>query len=153
MIMTTAVTHDVAIIGLGYVGLTLGASLADVGLRVLGLEVREEVVDALHAGRAPFHEHGLDAMLGQVLEKGRLEVRSDFVPGDCCEINIITVGTPLDEAGRVRVDMIENAARQVAAAMPEDALVILRSTVKIGTSRAVVELRDAPAVRGYGSVQ
>jgi len=85
-------------------------------------------------------------MLSQVLEHGRLDVRADFAPGDCCAINIITVGTPLGEDGKARLDMIENAASQVAAAMPHDSLVILRSTVKIGTSRAVVE----PILRASG---
>lgn len=131
-------THDVGIIGMGYVGLTLGTALADVGLRVLGLEKRPEVVELIRGGRSHFQENGLQKILEAVVKDGQLEVREDFEPEDCCDTYIITVGTPLGEGGKARLDMIENAARQVAASMNDDALVILRSTVKVGTSRNVV---------------
>lgn len=123
---------------MGYVGLTLGTALADVGLRVLGLEKRPEVVNLIRSGRSHFQENGLQNILQGVVEDGRLEVREDFEREDCCDTYIITVGTPLGPDGKARLDMIENAARQVAASMNDDALVVLRSTVKVGTCRKVV---------------
>jgi UDP-N-acetyl-D-mannosaminuronic acid dehydrogenase len=131
-------THDVGIVGLGYVGLTLATALADVGLRVVGIEKRGDVVAMVRSGRPHFRENGLDEILRGVVADGRLEVRADFAPDDCCDAYIITVGTPLGPDGQARVDMIENATRQVAHSMGDDALVILRSTVMIGTSRNVV---------------
>jgi UDP-N-acetyl-D-mannosaminuronic acid dehydrogenase len=132
------VTHDIGVVGLGYVGLTLATALADAGLKVLGLEKRAEIADLIRSGTPHFQENGLEEIMRGVIADGRLEVRREFEPDDCCRIYIITVGTPLGEDGRARLDMIENAARQVAASMPEGALVALRSTVKIGTSRNVV---------------
>src|ERR1051325_6558978 len=132
------VTHDIGVVGLGYVGLTLATALADAGLKVLGLEKRAEIADLIRSGKPHFQENGLEEIMRGVIADGRLEVRREFEPGDCCGIYIITVGTPLGEDGRARLDMIENAARQVAASMPDGALVALRSTVKIGTSRNVV---------------
>jgi len=134
----TIKTPDVGIVGLGYVGLTLATALADVGLHVVGLEKRRDVLDLLRTGQSHFRENGLDAILRGVVEDGRLEVREDFEPGDSCDAYIITVGTPLGEDGKARLDMIENATRQVAESMRDGALVVLRSTVMIGTCRNVV---------------
>jgi UDP-N-acetyl-D-mannosaminuronic acid dehydrogenase len=130
--------YDVGIVGLGYVGLTLATALADVGMSVVGIEKRLEVVSAIASGRSHFRENGLEPMLNAVLSAERLRVQHDFLPNDCCRSYIITVGTPLDSEGNARLDMIENATRQVANSMAHDALVVLRSTVKIGTSREIV---------------
>ncbi|MGQ0590685.1 MAG: nucleotide sugar dehydrogenase [Sphingosinicella sp.] len=134
----TGVTHEVGVVGLGYVGLTLATAFADVGLKVLGLEKRSQVARLIRSGKPHFRESGLEEIMRGVIEDGRLEVREDFEPTDCCGIYIITVGTPLGADGTTRLDMITSAAHQVARSMPDGALVALRSTVKIGTSRNVV---------------
>lgn len=130
--------HDVGIIGLGYVGLTLAAAIADVGMTVVGVEKRADVAELIAGGRAHFHETGLDPILKSVTDSGRLIVTTSLDGQPECDTYIITVGTPLDGEGRARLDMIENASREVANAMPDGALVLLRSTVKIGTARNVV---------------
>lgn len=137
---------DVGVVGLGYVGLTLATALADSGLRVLGIEKRSDVVEQVRAGRPSFQEVGLDRILSTVVERGNLAVEQEFAPGQACDVYIITVGTPLDRHGVARLDMIENATRQVAESMQDGALVILRSTVKIGTTRNVV----APILEASG---
>lgn len=130
--------HDVGIVGLGYVGLTLATALAEVGVRVLGIERRPEVVAATNAGRPHFSETGLGDALRRVTSSGHLLARAVFAEGEHCDTYIITVGTPLGKDGKARLDMIEMATSEVAANMREGALVILRSTVKIGTARDVV---------------
>ena len=139
-------SHDVAVIGLGYVGLTLATGFADVGYRVLGVEMRADVVKSLSEGEAHFSENGLQEILSGVLADRRMEVRREFQPTDCCDTYVITVGTPLGPNGQARLDMIESAARQVSECMPAGALVILRSTVKVGTARNVV----LPILRASG---
>jgi UDP-N-acetyl-D-mannosaminuronic acid dehydrogenase len=131
---------NVAIIGLGYVGLTLGVALARRGLMVYGIEKRREVVDQTNAGKAHFSEVGLDMALQSVVGGGSL-IASDATDGiPPCDYYIITVGTPLKPGTcQPRLDMIEQASRQVAEHMPEGAAVILRSTVKIGTTREIVK--------------
>jgi UDP-N-acetyl-D-mannosaminuronic acid dehydrogenase len=131
-------SYDVGVVGLGYVGLTLATALADVGLRVIGTEKRSDVVEAVRAGRPSFREVGLEQILTSVVARGRFAAQTDFEPGQTCPVYIITVGTPLDDKGRARLDILENATRQVAAAMPDDALVVLRSTVMVGTTRNLV---------------
>jgi UDP-N-acetyl-D-mannosaminuronic acid dehydrogenase len=130
--------RNVCIIGLGYVGLTLAATMANIGFRVHGVEVREDVVKLLRSGQPHFHEPGLADLLRRVVEGGLLAVHHSL-PADCeANVFIITVGTPLGSNGRVRLDMIEHAAAEVGAAMRPGALVIMRSTLKLGTTRKIV---------------
>ncbi len=129
---------DVGVVGLGYVGLTLATVMAEVGYRVLGVERRTEVVDRTNAGLPHFTETGLEDALGRVTRSGGLIARDSFFEDVTCDVYIITVGTPLSGDGVARLDMIEAATREVAENMADGALVILRSTVKIGTTRNVV---------------
>lgn len=129
----------VVIVGLGYVGLTLAVALAQRGCRVIGLEKRQEVVDLTNSGRAHFSETGLEEAMQAVLASGHLTACSALPPELEANTYIITVGTPLIAGTqRPRLDMIEQATRQVAEHMRDGALVVLRSTVKVGTTRNVV---------------
>ncbi|MGE4528291.1 MAG: nucleotide sugar dehydrogenase [Rhodospirillaceae bacterium] len=130
--------RDVCIVGLGYVGLTLAIAMAEAGFRVTGTEVRTEVLESLQAGRAPFFEPGLEQRLMRNLEEGRFRVFAR-IPEDCgARVFILTVGTPLGPDGRVRLDMIRRAAHEVRERFGPGALVIARSTVKVGTTRKFV---------------
>lgn len=124
--------------GLGYVGLTLAAAMANVGFRVLGVEVREDVVQMLREGEPHFHEPGLRDILRRVQADERLRVVRELSPSDAPRVYIITVGTPLGGDGRARLDMIENVSRSVAANLRDGDMVVMRSTVKLGTTRQVV---------------
>jgi UDP-N-acetyl-D-mannosaminuronic acid dehydrogenase len=130
--------RNICILGLGYVGLTLGVAMADAGFRVHGIERRQEVVDLLSQGKAHFWEPRLDDKLKRVVEKGSFTFSVDVDPEFAASVFIITVGTPLGKDGRAQLDMVERAARQVGSVMSDGALIILRSTVKLGTARNVV---------------
>ena len=136
---------DVAVVGLGYVGLTLATALADTGFRVLGVERRSDVVDMTNKGVPHFSENGLPEMLTHAVESETLLAATAFGE-ESADVYVITVGTPLAPDGKARVDFIEAATREVAANMQDGALVILRSTVKIGTARNVV----APILEASG---
>lgn len=138
----------VCVLGLGYVGLTLAVAMADVGFEVLGVEVRKPVLDLLAAGKAHFHEPGLEERLRRVVKDGNITF-APSVPADWVgSVFIITVGTPLDDNGRSRLDMIENVSRQVAQSLKDGGLVIMRSTVKLGvTRRIVMPILDATGCR------
>ncbi len=130
--------RHICIVGLGYVGLTLAATMASVGFRVTGIEVRSSVLDMLRAGQPHFQEPGLNQMLAQGFEDGFLEWCGEIPK--CCKasVYIITVGTPLNEHGSVNLDMIERVTREIAGRAKPGSLVILRSTVMIGTTRKLV---------------
>lgn len=130
--------YDVGVIGLGYVGLTLATVLAEAGNKVIGVERRADVVEQTNAGIPHFSETGLEAALCRVVGSGDLVAVQRLSPQAVCDTYIITVGTPLSSDGLVRTDMIEAASREVTENMDDGALVILRSTVKVGTTRDVV---------------
>jgi UDP-N-acetyl-D-mannosaminuronic acid dehydrogenase len=128
----------VCILGLGYVGLTLAVAMADVGFTVQGVEIRDDVLAKLKNGVAHFHEPGLQERLRRAIKSGRLQC-SKNIPNDWPgSVFIITVGTPLDAAGRSRLDMVESVSCEVADRMQGGALIIMRSTVKLGTTRKIV---------------
>ena len=88
--------YDVGIVGLGYVGLTLGAAFAKSGLKVLGVEKRKDIVSLVSKGKAHFAELGLEQILTEQVNNGNLIAKNKFESSDHCKHFIITVGTPLD---------------------------------------------------------
>ncbi len=138
--MSKTVAPRVVVVGLGYVGLTLAVALARRGIPVVGVEKREAVVHATNAGTPHFSEVGLNAALESTVRSGHLSATTSIAEAPPADYYIITVGTPL-KAGthEPRLDMIEQATREVEGHMPEGASVILRSTVRIGTTRNVVK--------------
>ncbi|MCP4384716.1 MAG: NAD-binding protein [Hyphomicrobiales bacterium] len=109
-IETSETYFDVAIVGLGYVGLTLAVTLAEIGLKVLGVERRSDVVDMTNAGKPHFNEKGLNELLSRVVQNGSLKAHEDFPENAHCGCYVITVGTPLDSDGVARLDFIREAS-------------------------------------------
>lgn len=131
-------SQKICVIGLGYVGLTLAVALAKVGYQVIGVEKNQKIVNLTNDGTPHFAEAGLRIQLSQVINSKKFIAVNELTNHEPCGAYIITVGTPLNQNGIARLDMIEAATRQVADAMPDEALIILRSTVKIGTTRRVI---------------
>jgi UDP-N-acetyl-D-mannosaminuronic acid dehydrogenase len=130
----------VGVIGLGYVGLTLGVALAQQGIKVIGVERRPEVVELTRKGIPHFSETGLAEALSAVVNDDLFEATETLDGQAPCDYYVITVGTPLDGATHLpRLDMIEAASRQVADHLTAGATVILRSTVQLGTTRNIVK--------------
>ena len=125
---------DVCIIGMGYVGLTLALTLADVGHRVLGYEINSEWCGLLRRGQPRFQERDVPEILRYHL--GRSLTVTDRLPTLLPEFVVICVGTPLDPATQTPdLGYLEQAVRDVAPRVRENGLVIIRSTVPIGTCR------------------
>ena len=129
----------IGIVGLGYVGLTLATALAEVGFEVYGSEKKVDVLALAKKGQPHFTEVGLNEKLARLVNERSLVPIENLSQAPQCNTYILTVGTPINEHGRVNLNMIKAATEEVAKVMPENALIILRSTVKIGTARSVVE--------------
>ena len=135
--------RKICIVGMGYVGLTLAAIMSDRGFDVWGIEKNPDILKMLMQGKPHFLEKGFEPRIKGSMNAGRLHFLSEL-----SELNndqqkplvyIITVGTPLNDEGRPRMDMIESVAKEIANHMSDDALVILRSTVQLGTTRKIVK--------------
>ena len=126
----------VGVVGLGFVGLTLAVTLADVGFEVHGVDHDSEAVDGVAAGRPRFYERGLEPLLEHQLADNRLQVHSSLPA--YLSIFVIAVGTPVDADGVPLLDNIRDAAASVASVLAPGSLVVLRSTLPVGATRAVV---------------
>lgn len=127
---------NICVIGLGYVGLTLAVSLADVGFTVAGIDKNPAVITTLGQGKPHFHEQGLDTILKHRINKS-FSVHSTF-DSIASDVYIICVDTPVDEFHIPKMENLKNACESIGKIVKRDDLVILRSTVPIGTSRTVV---------------
>ncbi|WP_121443739.1 UDP-glucose dehydrogenase family protein [Brockia lithotrophica] len=129
---------DVAIVGMGYVGVTTAATLAHIGHRVYGLDIDVGRIELLSRGKAPFYEPHLDELLARNLE--RMHFTTDYgeaIPR--ADVVFIAVGTPSLPDGRPDLRYVEEAAREIGRHLNAErfTLVINKSTVPIGSGNWV----------------
>ena len=120
----------VAVIGAGYVGLTTGACLADLGNEVIVVDINREKIAQLQRNRVPFYEPGLNELVERNVKARRLTFTTSYaeaVPG--AEYAIIAVSTPEGEGGEADLSFVESAARSIADAMDGPLVVVNKSTV------------------------
>lgn len=129
--------RSVAVIGLGYVGLTLSLVLADNGFSVLGYDIDRSLVDKLKNKTTPFYENGLENLL-------LTHVGTNFCPIETKEslsadVYIVTVGTPIiPKIMEPNIEHICKAVAVIADRLKKNDMVILRSTVPVGCTRTEV---------------
>jgi UDPglucose 6-dehydrogenase len=128
----------IAVIGTGYVGLTTGACFAHIGHDVTCADIDEAKVERLRRGEIPILEAGLDNLVREGLQDGRLQ----FVVGAAnavadCEFAYLCVPTPQGADGSADLSYIEDAAREIGPVLPSEAIVVNKSTVPVGSTRVV----------------
>lgn len=124
-------------LGLGHVGLTLSLVLAESGFTVRGYDSNPEVARVLKSGKPHFSENGLPELLTKELDK-RFFVVDTFEGKNACDIYIMTTGTPLDADKKPDYSSVIAGAHRLGRVLKAGDLVILRSTVPLGTTREVV---------------
>ncbi len=126
-------------IGTGYVGLVSGACFSEFGHHVTCVDTNPALVERLRAGEIPIYEPGLDDVVARNSRAGRLHFTTDVaeaVPG--ADAVFIAVGTPSRRGdGHADLIYVHEAARQVAAAVTSPTVIVNKSTVPVGTARAV----------------
>ena len=175
---------DVIIVGAGYVGLTLGIIAAESGHKVCLVETDDSRLETIKQGKSHFYELDINSRISDLIKRGTLSAYKSLPQAltachgqkDIPRIFIITLGTPFSDSEDKSFASIASVVREVAEIVREWDLVILRSTVKIGTTRrltsefksikniafcpertvegeALKELRELPQIIGYSSVQ
>lgn len=130
----------ISIFGLGYVGSVSAGCLAALGHEVTGVDVNPDKVDMINAGQSPVIEAGLDDLITQGVETGRLraDTRADAAIADS-ELSLICVGTPSDDAnGSLDLTYIERVCREVGQALAKKEtyhIVVVRSTILPGSTK------------------
>ncbi|MCT2398081.1 UDP-glucose dehydrogenase family protein [Novosphingobium mangrovi (ex Huang et al. 2023)] len=129
----------IAMVGSGYVGLVSGACFADFGHDVVCIDKDQSKIDRLHEGVMPIYEPGLDALVASNVKAGRLTFTTDLAEGikDASAI-FIAVGTPSRRGdGHADLSFVYAVAREVGESLSNDAVVVTKSTVPVGTGDEV----------------
>lgn len=129
----------IAIAGTGYVGLVTGVCLAEIGHEnVVCVDVDKQKVDLMKTGVSPIYEEHLEELMKKNYEKGRIDYTTNYKDAyKDADIIMIAVGTPERSDGSANLDYIKKVAKQVASSVTKDTLVVIKSTVPIGTNDAI----------------
>jgi UDPglucose 6-dehydrogenase len=130
----------ISVIGTGYLGATHAAALSSLGFNVIGIDVDSKKISALANGEVPFFEPGLQELLANELESGRLQFTGDFAAAKDCEIHFICVGTP-QKTNSLAADLsfVESALEMIAPHAKPGSLVVGKSTVPVGTAEKLAK--------------
>jgi nucleotide sugar dehydrogenase len=129
--------QHVEVHGLGYVGLTLAVALASRGHRVHGIDIDADLVARLKEGRPHFHEPRLAEMLVHAMSAGTLALTTE-PPAESRRVLIVSVGTPVREDGTIDDTALRASIGAIGDRIRRGAIVLLRSTVPVGTTRRLV---------------
>jgi UDPglucose 6-dehydrogenase len=133
----------VAVIGTGYVGLVAGACFAESGSDVVCVDIDEHKLERLRQGRVPFFEPGLEAMVKRNWPE-RLDFTTDLSKAlDGAAAAFIAVGTPPNDDGSADLSAVLGVAKSIARAAQHELVVVLKSTVPVGTNAKVAEVVQA----------
>ena len=129
----------ITIYGSGYVGLVTGACLAEMGNRVLCVDVNETKIAKLRKGQIPIYEPGLESMIQNAIKQGFIGFTTDMKQAvDHAEIQFIAVGTPPDEDGSADLQYVLAVAESIGRHMAGRKIVVDKSTVPVGTGGKVL---------------
>jgi len=139
----------IAVVGTGYVGLVVGACLAETGHDVICADIDQGKIDALNNGKIPIYEPGLDKLVEHNLDEGRLTFTTEVERAVADSyIVFIAVGTPPDEDGSADLKHVLAVASTIGRAMDGERIVITKSTVPVGTAarvrKAIEQETDLP---------
>jgi UDPglucose 6-dehydrogenase len=137
----------IGIIGSGYVGLTTGACFAHLGHDVVCADIDPVRVERLQRGEIPIFEVGLDKLVADGLESGRLSfVLGAEAAAASCEFAYLCVPTPQGADGSADLSYIVAAAEQIASVLPPESVVVNKSTVPVGSTKVVERALGRPDV-------
>jgi UDPglucose 6-dehydrogenase len=146
---------QICVIGVGYVGLVTGACFADLGNKVIALDVNQQRIDNLNKGVMPIYEPGLEELVERNMRSGRLAFTTSYKEAlEGSEFAFIAVGTPSGVNGEADLQYIAAAAKTIAENMTAPLIIINKSTVPVGTGDWVADIitKNQPKPIGFSVV-
>ena len=129
----------IAVAGTGYVGLVTGVALANIGHNVVCVDVDENKIKLMNSGISPIYEEGLEELMHK--NKNRLEYTTDYKNAyKDADVIIIGVGTPERADGSANLDYVFGVCKQIAESVEKNCIVVVKSTVPIGTNDEVEKM-------------
>jgi len=134
----------IVVVGTGYVGLVTGVALFHIGHHVTCIDIDETKVEKMRQGISPIYEPGLEELMKENIQAGRLFFTTSHQEGfKDVDVIYIAVGTPEKEDGSANLMYVEQAVRDIAANITKDVIVVTKSTVPVGTNHYIKELLDS----------
>lgn len=135
--------YKIAVAGTGYVGLVAGVCFAEVGHQVTCVDIDEKKINLMKSGVSPIYEKGLEELMQKNYTAGRIEYSTDYKSAyKDADAIFIGVGTPEQPDGSANLSYIATVARQIAETIEKDCLVVVKSTVPVGTNDKVEQFID-----------
>ncbi len=132
---------NICIIGTGYVGLVTGACLAEFGMNLVCVDNDQQKINLLQQGKVSIHEPGLEDLVLKNMREGRLSFSTSIQEGVASSLVIfIAVGTPSKDDGSADLRAVEEVAKEIARHMDGYKVVVVKSTVPVGTCRRLKQL-------------
>ncbi|MGZ3569134.1 MAG: UDP-glucose dehydrogenase family protein [Thermodesulfobacteriota bacterium] len=132
---------NICIIGTGYVGLVTGACLAEFGTNVVCVDNDRSKIELLQQGKMTIHELGLEDLVVKNMREGRLSFSTGIEEGVKSSLVIfIAVGTPSNDDGSADLKFVEEVAKEISRYMDGYKVVVVKSTVPVGTCRRVKQM-------------
>ena len=129
-----------SVVGTGYLGATHAACMSSLGFTVVGVDTDAQKVAQLSKGELPFYEPGLDTLLLQEIESGRLTFTTDFSAVADADVHFICVGTPQSKDGLAAdLTYVKASVAAIAPFLKDNSLVVGKSTVPVGTAQMLRE--------------
>lgn len=127
--------YKIAVAGTGYVGLVAGVCFAEVGHKVTCVDIDENKINIMRSGVSPIYEADLEKLMQKNYSKGRINYTTDYkMAYKDADVIFIGVGTPEEPDGSANLSYIATVARQIAENIEKDCLVVIKSTVPVGTN-------------------
>ena len=138
----------IVVMGLGYVGITTAVGMASLGHEVMGFDIDIERVATLSSGKAPIHEAGIERELENLMKSGNLSFTKNLqhVSNFQGEFFFVCVPTPQDSSGAANLSFVLSVARDLESIAPPNSVVILKSTVPVGSGLRVTAALNRPDV-------
>lgn len=131
----------IAVIGTGYVGLVSGVCFSEFGFEVVCVDNNSQKIDLLNSGGVPIYEPGLNTILRKNINAKRLSFTTSTKDAvSKADIVFIAVGTPSNEDGSANLDYVYGAAGEIAQSIRDEAVLVVKSTVPVGTTAKVKEI-------------
>ncbi len=139
----------IAVVGIGYAGLVTGVCLSEVGHQVTCYDISSEKITELKQGRSPIYEPGIEELMSNNVQSGNLifttVAQEAYKDVDCI---IIAVGTPESEDGSADLQYVETSAVTIAETIKSDTIVVIKSTVPVGTNEYIERLINERTSKG-----
>ena len=130
----------VSVIGTGYVGLVSGTCFAEIGHDVTCIDIDPKKIEMLKAGKSPIYEPGLNELLERNIKSKRLHFSLNYDSVKSAKTIFLAVGTPSADDGRADLKYLKAAAIEVAKNISDDAIIVIKSTVPVGTNTELKKL-------------